>query len=94
MIIAYDLRPDISDDDRLPFNSFENRHFREVSFYEAFIWFSPFFRGIWDDAGAHIPEKFSVGQHGHFPDDCRIQSVLPVKSLCFFKWQNRAAEPP
>ena len=63
--------------------SFENRHFREVSFYEAFIWFSPFFNGIWHDPGAHFPKEFSMGQHRHFSDDCRVQYVLPMRFYAF-----------
>ena len=63
--------------------SFENRHFREVSFYEAFIWVSPFFNGIWHDPGAHFPKEFSMGQHRHFSDDCRVQYVLPMRFYAF-----------
>ena len=63
--------------------SFENRHFREVSFYEAFIWFSSFFNGIWHDPGAHFPKEFSMGQHRHFSDDCRVQYVLPMRFYAF-----------
>ena len=83
MIIAHDRMSDVSGNDRLLFNFFENRHFREVSFYEAFIWFSPFFNGIWHDPGAHFPKEFSMGQHRHFSYDCRVQYVLPMRFYAF-----------
>lgn len=83
MIIAHDRMSDVSGNDRLFLTSFENRHFREVSFYEAFIWFSSFFNGIWHDPGAHFPKEFSMGQHRHFSDDCRVQYVLPMRFYAF-----------
>ena len=38
--------------------SFENRHFREVSFYEAFIWFSPFSMGFGMTLVLIFPKNF------------------------------------
>ncbi len=42
-----------------------------------------FFNGIWHDPGAHFPQEFSMGQHRHFSDDCRVQYVLPMRFYAF-----------